>query len=379
MGITRLLPMLASITRPRHIRELAGQTAGIDGHVWLHRSIFSNAEVYATGLFVDSHIKYFLRRTRLLSQAGIHPIFVFDGADLPAKLLTRRIRDSGRVADMARAIALKESGDGGSAYCHFAKAAEISAEMVHDIVEALNAAGIKAVVSPYEADAQLTYMARSGLIDLVISEDSDLLVYGCPSVLFKLDPLTGYGLEVSSPISEAAEFQRLCPDSAVLACILAGCDYGPTIPGVGIKRAIDIAADYRSMIGRPHQVLPLLIEGMQTRGFDIPAPAEVIEAIRTSQLVFRYQTVFDPVLKRLRPLNLPGSDTLFDERDQGLVGHIYDDTAALGVYLGHLHPVTKSTFAPKDSPRMVPCATSLTPTGDERSIGFNGYSPEALM
>lgn len=41
--------------------------------------------------------------------------------------------------------------------------------------------------SRYEADAQLAYMCRRGLISTAISEDSDLLAYGCPSVLFKMD------------------------------------------------------------------------------------------------------------------------------------------------------------------------------------------------
>lgn len=39
----------------------------------------------------------------------------------------------------------------------------------------------------YEADAQLAYMCRAGYLHAVISEDSDLFVYGCPRVLAKVD------------------------------------------------------------------------------------------------------------------------------------------------------------------------------------------------
>lgn len=42
------------------------------------------------------------------------------------------------------------------------------------------------MVAPYEADAQLAYMSsletEKGGIAAVISEDSDLLAYGCPAV-----------------------------------------------------------------------------------------------------------------------------------------------------------------------------------------------------
>jgi exonuclease 1 len=41
--------------------------------------------------------------------------------------------------------------------------------------------GIEVVVAPYEADAQLAYLALTGNVDAVITEDSDLLPYGCPT------------------------------------------------------------------------------------------------------------------------------------------------------------------------------------------------------
>jgi len=36
--------------------------------------------------------------------------------------------------------------------------------------------------APFEADAQLAYMALTGVVNYVISTDSDLLVYGTPRV-----------------------------------------------------------------------------------------------------------------------------------------------------------------------------------------------------
>ncbi len=38
------------------------------------------------------------------------------------------------------------------------------------------------VVAPYEADAQLAYLEKIGLIQAIITEDSDLLVFGCKRV-----------------------------------------------------------------------------------------------------------------------------------------------------------------------------------------------------
>lgn len=38
------------------------------------------------------------------------------------------------------------------------------------------------VVAPYEADSQLCFLEREGIIDGLITEDSDLLVFGCKTV-----------------------------------------------------------------------------------------------------------------------------------------------------------------------------------------------------
>ena len=38
------------------------------------------------------------------------------------------------------------------------------------------------IVAPYEADAQLAYLMKAGIAQAIISEDSDLLVYGCKKV-----------------------------------------------------------------------------------------------------------------------------------------------------------------------------------------------------
>ena len=42
--------------------------------------------------------------------------------------------------------------------------------------------GIDCIVAPYEADSQLAYLSLSGIAQLIVSEDSDLLCFGCDRV-----------------------------------------------------------------------------------------------------------------------------------------------------------------------------------------------------
>ena len=88
-------------------------------------------------------------------------------------------------------------------------------------------------VAPYEADPQLAFMVASGLADFVITEDSDLLAYGCPHTLFKLR-LSGTCQSVH--LSRILESLRISKEEFTDLCILAGCDYCK-LPGVGINKA----------------------------------------------------------------------------------------------------------------------------------------------
>lgn len=38
------------------------------------------------------------------------------------------------------------------------------------------------IVAPYESDAQLAYLTREGFADAVITEDTDLIAFGCEKV-----------------------------------------------------------------------------------------------------------------------------------------------------------------------------------------------------
>ena len=63
----------------------------------------------------------------------------------------------------------------------------LSCTHIHAHAQDCRRIGVECIVAPYEADAQLAYLEKEGIVDLVITEDSDLLVFGCKRVLFKMD------------------------------------------------------------------------------------------------------------------------------------------------------------------------------------------------
>ena len=54
--------------------------------------------------------------------------------------------------------------------------------MLFLFAQTARARGVDCLVAPYEADAQLAFLTKSGLAQAVITEDSDLLAFGCKTV-----------------------------------------------------------------------------------------------------------------------------------------------------------------------------------------------------
>ena len=54
--------------------------------------------------------------------------------------------------------------------------------MALDVIKALHTIGVDVLVAPYEADAQLAYLNKINVAQIIITEDSDLILFGCKKV-----------------------------------------------------------------------------------------------------------------------------------------------------------------------------------------------------
>jgi exonuclease 1 len=166
----------------------------------------------------------------------------------------------------------------------------------------LRAEDVPYVVAPYEADSQLAYLERLGIVDGIITEDSDLLVFGCKNVYFKLNDVEGTVTAISRDDFGKVTHCSLrgWTDAQFRAmAILSGCDYLPSIPGVGLKTAWTLLRTYRT----PENVIRAVrLEGKKA------VPQGYLEAFMIAEKVFLYQRVYDPLEEKLVNLTqiLPG-------------------------------------------------------------------------
>jgi exonuclease-1 len=182
MGITGLLPLFKSVQRSMHISELSGQYVAIDAYVWLHRGAYGCAMELGTSKPTKSYLHYCMHYINMLRYYKVIPILVFDGAILPAKLVTENEREMKRRENKRKALDLYQAGQKKLAIEYFKRAIDVTPQMAYELIKLLRQEDVCYIVAPYEADAQLAFLSKNGFVSAVVTEDSDALVFGCPRV-----------------------------------------------------------------------------------------------------------------------------------------------------------------------------------------------------
>ncbi|KAA1108349.1 Rad2 nuclease [Puccinia graminis f. sp. tritici] len=341
MGIQGLLPFLRSIQRESHLKNWAGKTLAIDGYVWLHRGAYHCAQELCLGNPTTKHVDYFVQKIHLLHRFGVSAYVVFDGDHLPSKKVTEDDRENRRRIALANAQKLLAQGDQKRAREEFVKAVDVTPRLAHDVILALRSMGVKYVVAPYEADAQLRYLEMKGEVHGIITEDSDLLVYGARNVLFKMDP-SGHCIHICRDELGQVDDKRMgLWDERQFRqmAMLSGCDYLSSIPGLGIKKAHDLI--------RRHQTAERAIKATRLDG-KLPVPPKYEQSFREAELTFEHQFVYDPTTRTMIPLTpLPESPP----SPQALAGcgEKWPDQIAIDVAEGRVDPMTKEAFSAQPS------------------------------
>jgi len=269
----------------------------------------------------------------MLRHYKVKPFLVFDGGPLPMKSGTESDRRSKREANMLEGKKLWKEGRKSKAIEFFQKCVDVTPEMASQLIQALKSEGIDYIVAPYEADAQLAYLDKHNIVQGVITEDSDLLVFGCKRVIFKLDNF-GEGLCINREDfvnNKDASFVGWTDAMFRQMAILSGCDYLSSISGFGLKTA----HRYMKRKGNASKV----IRDARFRGMKVPKDYE--ENFKKAELTFLHQRVFDPNTETLVPLTpLPDSSEC-NIIDWEFIGSDLDVEVAKKIAKGELCPITK--------------------------------------
>jgi len=372
MGVTGLLPCLKSISHQVSLEKYRGLTVGVDAMCWLHKAVHASDPVALAktqfhgalkGKESDDHVprqlnfdeesfhediadvskanrlcaEYVIRQVQVLTeQYQMNVILVLDGAPLPIKQNVNKKRTDNRCRMFHEAIKAERTGNKTAARKLFSQACSISYDIKLELIRLCGQLGIDFVVAPYEADAQIAKLAHASYIDLVLTEDSDLLLYGCPRVLFKTDLRAGTGVEIQIlrdlGNNETPSFRNWTHDMFIYMCILSGCDYCDGISGLGLQTAHKLVRIHRT----PQKLLSVLArEGRLSENFE--------QIFWMAFKTFRHQRVYCLEKNDLDFL-FPLEPSDFDVDDWDFLGYWMDTVTSRAVASGILHPESKTAW-----------------------------------
>ncbi|XP_045161100.2 exonuclease 1-like [Mercenaria mercenaria] len=349
MGIQGLLPFLKKIHQPVNVAQFAGCTVAIDAYCWLHKGAFSCAEKLALGEKTDQYVYYCMKFINNLLSKNIKPVLVFDGCHLPSKKNVEKSRREKRELNKKKAAQFLREGKRAEARECLQRCIDITPEMALELMNTCRERGVDCIVAPYEADAQLAYLNKIGVAQVIITEDSDLLLFGCEKVLFKMDH-AGNGILIERKrLNEVTAIQggHYQFDKFRYMCILSGCDYLPSLSGIGLVRANKVFK-----IARQPDIEQLLKKLPTYLKSNISVPQEYIDGFVAANNTFLYQFVFDPLQRRLVPLNPYQEDVNPDELSYA--GAHIPSKKALQIALGNVNIYSGEMFASFDPDTFVP-------------------------
>lgn len=189
MGIKNLLKTFSSIEKSKNIKQYEGQVAGVDALCWMHQATYKFAKdkrdrgihLYINGkqnFTIQEMVPYFTSKLKMLRLNYIKCIMVFDGAKLAQKKVVEDERQKLREQALVQVNELQMQSKINEANKKYMESIEIDHDMIHLFIQELKSMKVEYIVAPFESDAQLAFLYKQKKIDLVISEDSDLLAYG---------------------------------------------------------------------------------------------------------------------------------------------------------------------------------------------------------
>ncbi len=318
---------------------------GVDVNAWIHRALHGyaasqmkvdqmtnhgacmakklngndpNDDKNMEGAFVEECVANVMKRLiALRDESGVWVLAVLDGASPPVKAReaekrkAQRKKDAFTACDNARSVSdrvLAQRRVG----CNNTSVMSRIVDKIISQIKKQSDMGV--MVAPYEADAQLAYLSKRNIVDLVITEDSDLVVFGAHNIMFKFnhEEQQGQLLRRNALASCCSSFEKSFDVSQfsdamfTVLCVAAGCDYCEKLKNIGLVTAREIVFNSfsnvslrdRSSTSSPLDRVFKQLFRQTSASLSDQEKNQYIESFLHALLMFRHPVVYDPILRR---------------------------------------------------------------------------------
>ncbi len=248
------------VGKPIELIEISGRRIAVDAFNILYqflaiiRNRMTGEPLRDSQGRVTSHLSGLLYRTSNLLEAGIKPVFVFDGEPPEFKHVTIKERMAAREKAKKK---WKDAVARGKPAMRYAQAAsKLTDEMIASAKQLLEYMGVPHLQAPSEGEMQCAHMCLSGDVWATASQDFDTLMTGSTRLIRNLSisgrrkvPNKELYIDVKPEIIELQSMLStlgITQEQLVTMGILIGTDYSPGVKGIGPKTALKLVKEHRT-------------------------------------------------------------------------------------------------------------------------------------
>lgn len=258
---SQLTPILK--TEEIDVDSLDGKVLAVDAYNILYQFLsslrmYDGSPLKDSSGNVTSHLNgLFLRFTKLMTK-GLKFVFVFDGEHPELKKDEVERRKKAKEKAKAKYDEAVQKQDIEEMKKYSSRISTLSPEMVEETRQLLDALGIPYVDAPSEGEAQASYLVRKEDADMVLSQDTDALLFGAENIVRNLTitkkrkKQKSLSYDSVSPIrinlSENLNYLGIDQDQLIALSILVGTDFNyGGIKGIGPKKALKLVKENKDI------------------------------------------------------------------------------------------------------------------------------------
>ncbi len=249
MGIKNLHKLLRKwedVIQERNIQDFEGKRIAIDISILVYQIVIAirntGTDLINTNGDITSHLLGIFNKTISMLEKGIYPVYVFDGKPPNMK---NSILKSRREQRQKAKIKMRQADNKADKIKYFKRSVVVTKKQLNECSQLIQLMGIPVVNAPQEADSQCAQLAKDGLVYGVSTEDMDILTFGSPRIIRNLSSKKKDIIQID--LGDILKKLNLTYFQFIDLCILLGCDYCNTIPGIGMKKAYQIIEKYGSI------------------------------------------------------------------------------------------------------------------------------------
>lgn len=240
---------------PVTYEELSGKVIAIDAYNTIYQFLSAIRQKDGS-LLTDSagnptsHLTGLFSRISKLRDAGIKPVFIFDGKPPQMKRDTLEKRKECKDIAARNYEIAREAGDEEGMKKFAQGTARITPQILEESKKLLELMGIPSVQAKSEAEAQAAFMTSCGDADLVGSQDHDVFLFGAENVIRNLGSsgrrkVPGKAAYVPKTpehisLSDSLKLLDITREQLIDVAICIGTDFNEGIHRVGPQTALKL-------------------------------------------------------------------------------------------------------------------------------------------